>query len=183
MYRTSQLQLLLREDEVEGGGPPGRIHRRRRARCPRQRRRGVQSPREVPGSIPSQGGGDSMGKVRGSVESWLGFPGDALIGRGESTWWPSGHGTVGWLPCHGLCLLLCTGEEERPVVGWAVHCSTGPLVHSVHLASVPSSNFLFCIFFTVLYFNLIQISFVEYKTCHINSRQCFELAHTISSGL
>ena len=74
-------------------------------------------------------------------------------------------------------------KEERPVVGWAVHYSTGPLVHSVHLASVPSSNFLFCIFFTVLYFNLIQISFVEYKTCHINSRQCFELAHTISSGL
>ena len=124
-----------------------------------------------------------MGKVRGSVESWLGFSGDALIGRGESTWWPSGHGTVGWPPRHGLCLLLCTGEEERPVVGWAVHYSTGPLVHSVHLAPVPSSNFLFCIFSTLLYFNLIQISFVEYKTCHINSRQCFELAHTISSGL
>ena len=74
-------------------------------------------------------------------------------------------------------------KEERPVVGWAVHYSTGPVVYSVHLAPVPSSNFLFCIFSTVLYFNLIQISFVEYKTCHINSRQCFELAHTISSGL
>ena len=92
-----------------------------------------------------------MGKVRGSVESWLGFPGDALIGRGESTWWPFGHGAVGWPPRHGLCLLLCTGEEERPAVGWAMHCSTGPLVHSVHLAPVPSSNFLFCIFSTFLY--------------------------------
>ena len=146
MYGTSQLQLLLGEDEVEGGDPPGRIHRRRRACCPRQRRRGVQSPCEVSGSIPSRGGGDSMGKVRGSVKSWLGFPGDALIGRGESTWWPSGHGAMGWLPRHGLSLLLCIGEEERPLVGWAMHCSTGPLVHSVHLAPVPSSNFLFWYF-------------------------------------
>ena len=69
------------------------------------------------------------------------------------------------------------------MVGWAVHYSTGPVVYSVHLAPVPSSNFLFSIFSTVLYFNLIQISFFVYKTCHINSRQCFELAHEISSGL
>ena len=71
----------------------------------------------------------------------------------------SGRGAVGWPPRHGPCLLLCTGERGRPVVGWAVHYSTGPVVYSVHLAPVPSSNFLFCIFSTILYFNVIPNNF------------------------
>ena len=119
---------------------------------------------------------------RGTDESSLGFALAFCRRRGGRGWPARVHGR-GMAATPWLCLLLCTREEERPVVGWAVHYSTGPLVHNVHLASVPSSNFLFCIFFTVLYFNLIQTSFLEYKTCHINSRQCFELAHTISSGL
>ena len=89
-----------------------------------------------------------------------------------------------WDGRHAMASAFSSVQEKRKGLWWAgPSCSTGPLVHSVHLAPVPSSNFLFCIFSTVLYFNLIQISFVEYKTCHINSRQCFELAHTISSGL
>ena len=87
-------------------------------------------------------GGSRWGKEGGKDEGELGFGGAALMGRGESTWWPSGLGAVGWPPRHGPCLLFCKENRGRGKGhGGLGPCyrSTRLLMHSVHLAPFPSS--------------------------------------------